>query len=66
MSEKSTYRLLDNYHAGTLVVFGVSLIALAVGWGTSVATGDDAVAIGAAIGATVASFLLYSYVTYGR
>ncbi|MFW6448787.1 MAG: hypothetical protein ACOC0X_04520 [Halobacteriota archaeon] len=66
MGEKAPSESIDELQYGSLVVFGTILAGLLLGWKTSLATGDDAIALGAAVVGMVIAFLGHSYVTYGR
>lgn len=66
MSQRSPVKRIDAAHKGPLVVFGVTLIGLIVGWVTSQITNDDELAIAVAVVSAVGVFLLYSYLSYGR
>ncbi|MFP4591432.1 MAG: hypothetical protein ACLFMX_06350 [Halobacteriales archaeon] len=66
MVEKAASESIDELQYGSLVVFGTILAGLLLGWKTSLATGDDALALGAAVLGMAVAFLAHSYVTYGR
>lgn len=66
MAEKAATEAVNETPLGSLVLFGTILAGLLVGWSTSIATGDDTLAIGTAAAGMLLAFLGYSYVTYGR